>query len=88
MTVAFFGFISKIAGRRHQRLSASTVKDLLETLLHVHGTAWREHVFDGRGLVNGVVVMVNGTNVVRLQGLSTALSSGDEVVLLPQFEGG
>jgi len=88
MRVSFLGYISKIAGRREQRVTASSVRDLLGSLLRVHGTAWREQVFDGHGLVNGVVVMVNGTNVSRLQGLSTRLSPGDEVLLLPQFEGG
>jgi MoaD family protein len=88
MTVTFLGYISRIAGIRQQALDASTVENLLDTLLRIHGTPWREHVFDGHSLVNGVVVMVNGTNVSRLRGLSTRLSSGDEVVLLPQFEGG
>lgn len=88
MTVTFLGFISRIAGTRQQRITASTVKDLLENLLNIHGTPWQEHVFDGKGLVNGVVIMVNGTNVGRIQGLSTTLSPGDEVILLPQFEGG
>ncbi len=88
MTVTFLGYIGSITGVRKRRHTAVTVKDLLNELLQEHGEAWQERVFDGKGLVNGVVVMVNGTNVGRGQGLSTRLSKGDDVIFLPQFEGG
>jgi len=88
MTVRFLGSIGRITGVQTERLTASSVRELLERLLLQHGQVWRDHVFDGRDLINGVAVVVNGLNVGRIQGLSTPLSTGDEVVLLPLFEGG
>ena len=88
MTVRFLGSIGRIAGVQTESLTASSVRELLERLLHQHGQEWRDHVFDGRDLIHGVAVVVNGLNVGRIQGLSTPLSTGDEVTLLPLFEGG
>ncbi|MEW6440169.1 MAG: MoaD/ThiS family protein [bacterium] len=88
MIVTFLGSISRITGVRKKGATAASVRELLEGLLQEHGRDWRDQVFDGQNLVDGVSVVVNGTNVGRIQGLSTPLSSGDEIVLLPLFEGG
>ncbi len=87
-TVTFVGYIRKIAGVRQQYVAAPDVKGLLEKLSELYGTKWRRMVFDGHGLVNGITIMVNGTSIHRLKGLATELHSGDEVIFLPQFEGG
>lgn len=88
MTVTFLGAIGKITGVRTQAASASSVRELLDELLKRHGQDWREQVFDGTDLAHGVTVVVNGMNVGRIQGLSTPLQPGDQIVLLPPFEGG
>lgn len=88
MTVTFLGAIRTITGVRTQTASASNVRELLEDLLKRHGQDWREQVFDGTDLVHGVTVVVNGMNVGTVQGLSTPLQPGDQIVLLPPFEGG
>ncbi len=88
MTVTFLGAIGKITGTRSQAANASSVRELLEELLKRHGRDWREQVFDGTDLAHGVAVVVNGVNVGGAQGLSTPLQPGDQIVLLPPFEGG
>jgi|YNPBryantNP2012_1023418.scaffolds.fasta_scaffold151397_1 molybdopterin converting factor small subunit len=88
MTVTFLGYIGRIAGIRRRRLVAADVKGLLETLADQYGDPWRSTVFDGTGLLNGVAILVNGTSIERLKGLATELTPGDEIVVLPQFEGG
>jgi MoaD family protein len=88
MHVSFLGAIREITGTRGQSARASTVRDLLSLLLHKYGPRWQTRVFDGDGLAAGVVVMVNGTNVDSLRGLSTPLSPGDRIDLLSMFEGG
>mgnify|MGYP000339064409 FL=1 len=88
MTVTFLGAIGRITGVRTQTASASNVRELLEELLRRHGQEWREQVFDGTDLAHGVTVVVNGLNVGTVQGLSTPLQPGDQIVLFPPFEGG
>ena len=88
MTVGFLGAIRQITGVREQVLAAPTVEELLTSLLELYGDSWREQVFDGKGLVSGVVVMVNGINVQKMQGYATPLSPQDRIDIFPMFEGG
>ncbi len=88
MTVGFLGAIREITGTRFQSMRASTVRDLLDTLLGRYGSLWGSRVFDGEGLAAGVVIMVNGTNIQQIQGLSTSLHPEDRVDIFPMFEGG
>jgi MoaD family protein len=88
MTVGFLGAIRQITGVPEQDLSAPNVEALLSSLLHLYGDSWREQVFDGKGLISGVVVMVNGINIQKIQGYSTPLSPQDRIDIFPMFEGG
>ena len=88
MAVGFLGAIRQITGVREQKVAAPTVEALLSSLLQLYGDSWKEQVFDGEGLISGVVVMVNGINIQKIQGYSTPLSSEDRIDIFPMFEGG
>ena len=88
MTVGFLGAIRQITGVRERTLAAPTVGALLTSLLQLYGDSWKERVFDGEGLISGVVVTVNGINIQSIQGVSTPLSGEDRVDIFPMFEGG
>ena len=88
MTVGFLGAIRQITGVKEQKLAAPTVEELLSSLLQLYGDSWKEQVFDGEGLVSGVIVMVNGINILKIQGFSTPLSAEDRIDIFPMFEGG
>ena len=88
MTVGFLGAIRQITGVRERNLAAPTVEALLSSLLRLYGDSWKEQVFDGEGLISGVVVMVNGINIQKIQGYSTPLSTEDRIDIFPMFEGG
>jgi MoaD family protein len=88
MTVGFLGAIRQITGVREQKLAAPTVEELLSSLLKLYGDSWKEQVFDGEGLISGVVVMVNGINIQKIEGFSTPLSAEDRIDIFPRFEGG
>jgi len=88
MTVGFLGAIRQITGVRERNLAAPTVEALLSSLLQLYGDSWKEQVFDGEGLICGVVVMVNGINIQKIQGYSTPLSAEDRIDIFPMFEGG
>ena len=65
MTVGFLGGIRQITGVRERKLAAPTVEAMLSCLLDLYGDPWKEQVFDGKDLITGVVVMVNGINIQR-----------------------
>ena len=88
MTVGFLGAIRQITGVQERKLAASTVKAMLCSLLDLYGDSWKEQVFDGKDLISGVVVMVNGINIQQIQGYSTPLSTNDRIDIFPMFEGG
>jgi len=88
MTIGFLGAIRQITGTSEQRLVAPTVEALLSCLLRLYGDSWKERVFDGKDLISGVVVMVNGVNIQQIQGYSTPLSAEDRIDIFPMFEGG
>ena len=69
-------------------LPAPTVEELLSSLLDLYGDSWKEQVFDGEGLISGVVIMVNGINIQKIQGYSTPLSAEDRIDIFPMFEVG
>ncbi len=88
MTVSFLGSISKITDTRKKTMAASTIKELLGALLQKYGSGWKEQVFDGKTLTDGVVIMLNGINIQQIQGLSTPLSTNDRIDIFPMFDGG
>jgi len=88
MTVSFLGAISRITETRQQAVTASTIDELLKSLLQKYGLPWQEQVFNGARLTDGVVVMLNGINIHQIQGLATPLSMGDDIAIFPMFDGG
>lgn len=88
MTVGFLGAIRQITGVRERKLAAPTVEAMLSSLLDLYGDSWKEQVFDGKDLISGVVVMVNGINIQQIQGYSTPLCANDRIDIFPMFEGG
>ena len=88
MTVGFLGAIRQITGVREKSVAAPTVEALLSSLLSTYGESWKKRVFDGKDLISGVVVTVNGINIQQISGYSTPLSSDDRIDIFPMFEGG
>jgi len=88
MTVGFLGAIRQITGVREQVFAAPTVEALLSSLLGIYGDSWKQRVFDGKDLISGVVVMVNGVNIEQIRGYSTPLTAEDRIDIFPMFEGG
>ena len=50
--------------------------------------SFREAVFSGDELSAAIIILVNGRNVLYLQGLDTPLEAGDEVSIFPMVAGG
>jgi molybdopterin synthase sulfur carrier subunit len=90
--VRFLGELRKAAGVATFWIDAHTVGELLEQLGRVTGPRFQEFVFEGSKLQEDVEVLVNGRNILFLDGLETGLAPFDQVTLfingVRRFPGG
>jgi molybdopterin synthase sulfur carrier subunit len=87
--VKFFAYFRELYGGRERELAAAagaTVGDALDLLGDTPER--RRELFAGDALKPHLVVMVNGTPVSSLQGLSTPLQDGDTLAVFPMVGGG
>ena len=76
------------SGASQLSISASTVRAALEDLERSHSALYR-NICDETGAVRRHLnVFVNSDNVRDLDGVDTALASGDAVTILPAVSGG
>lgn len=68
-------------GQKSLEIQASTVKQALSLLSQRFGAPFDE-------LLKSCRVLVCGTSIVYLDGLSTPLREGDELIVLPPMAGG
>jgi molybdopterin synthase sulfur carrier subunit len=94
VTVKFFTFLRELVGKREEIIELSgrkvTVKELLERLADRYGEDFCGYVFDpiSGELREHLQLLVNGRNVISLQGLSTELKDGDVFAIIPPVGGG
>jgi molybdopterin synthase sulfur carrier subunit len=69
---------------------AGTLGDLLADFSARYGQPFRKWVYepDGKTFSHMVIILINGKDARDLQGLDTALSPTDTVVLFPPLAGG
>ncbi|MGI6066511.1 MAG: MoaD family protein [Bacillota bacterium] len=89
MKVKFFSFLRLITGVSTLEMNAPNVNSLLNILIERYGIPFEKEVFtDSRGLREGMVILVNGRNILFLEGLGTKLKEDDTVCLIPPAGGG
>ena len=93
MKISFFAYYrnADYAGCRETVLTGpSTLRDLGETLGALYGKKFYEEFFspDKSALGEKIIVMVNGRRAEFLNGLDTALSDTDKVLIFPIVAGG
>lgn len=80
---------SVTGGSREIELSASTVRESVSVLASKYGEEFERRVLEPTGEPKRLLnFYVNGKNIRFLSNLDTALSDGDEVMLLPAVGGG
>jgi len=89
--VRFYGMVYDEMGTREWEVELggeSTVNDLLSILVERHPSL-SSMVFDDEGVFREYLeVAVNQTDIIGLNGLETALSEGDVVLIMPPIGGG
>ena len=84
VTLAIFATLRPVVGT--DQLDLEDV-DTVEAALRHDARLW-DAVMPGGQLAPGTIVLVNGTNIHHLQGLTTPLQDGDRVSVFPAVGGG
>lgn len=85
------GFLTEFTDGKHQislETSAGTVGEALVELWRLH-VGLRDRVINEQGQIRlHVNIFLNDENIRRRQGLTSELSDGDEITILPSVSGG
>jgi len=91
MTVKFFATYRDFTRRKEEEIAAPpNVWELLVSLGNRYNADFRKKLFtpDGKEIGEDTIILVNGRNVVHLDGKHTALSETDIVSIFPVVAGG
>ena len=90
MEVRYFADIRTLAGTiEEERTSVPpTVSDLLAVLSAEKGPSFENRVFPGGKLSDTMIILVNGRNILHLNGVRTPLNPDDVVAVFPMVAGG
>ena len=90
MVVRYFADIRTLARTDEEQRSSvpPTLNDLLAILAAEKGAAFEKRVFEGGKLSNTMIILVNGRNILHLNGVHTPLKPDDVVAVFPMVAGG
>ena len=93
ITVKFVGTLRSILNKREiveKYPPNTTLKQALYCMAQKFGKTFEEEIVDlgSDRLEPFLVIMVNGQNAVRLNGLNTILKDNDTVLIMPPITGG
>ncbi len=86
-----FSTLRDIVGRKDLTIPferPQTVRELLQSIGGVHPALCREIMGEDGELTGLVHILVDGRNIMWLQGLDTPVDDDDEIVLVPPSAGG
>jgi molybdopterin synthase sulfur carrier subunit len=88
--IKFLTRLIDITGTKNIQLEDITyINALIELLIEKYGKSFKEVLFDDKGNIRDYLkVMVNGEDIRELDGLSTVLNDGDQVVIFQTIAGG
>lgn len=69
-------------------LASPTLKDVIRALLGEHEGPWERILRDDLSLAEGCVTLVNGRNIMSLEGFETPIHEGDEITFTVIVAGG
>ena len=92
MEVRLFANLREFAGQRavvEEAPSGASVGEVLQKICERFGAKFRQQIMDKRGQPNeNVKVLLNGHNIVFLNGTETRLKDGDVIAIFPPVGGG
>ena len=89
----FFAAVRELVGLREETLelpNGSTVKNLLDVLVERHGQSLRNYIYDPKSdeLRRSLQVLVGDKPTSALNGLTTELTDGCVLAIIPPVGGG
>ncbi len=89
LDVDLFGTLRLTTGESRYTVDAPTARDAVRQGVERFGSEFEAEVLDATGeLKPGVILLLDGQNVVFMDGLDSALESGMTVSLFPPSSGG
>ncbi|MEM2896006.1 MAG: ubiquitin-like small modifier protein 1 [Candidatus Bathyarchaeia archaeon] len=93
VTVKFFASLREMTKKRDEVFNLDEgllVKDLVKILIDKYGSEFKYYVYDENkgSLKQDIQFLINGRNVLTLDGLKTRLKDGDQIAILPPVGGG
>lgn len=91
--VRYLGHFSKLAGVKDEQIAFNgdlNIKLLIEKLSDIHGSKFKDAILDSKtGQIHPLVmVMVNFTHILSLDGIQTKIKNGDLITIMPPLAGG
>ncbi len=91
ITVKFFTTLRILLRRAELEfdISSTTVRDLLHLCEQRIPQPFLHKLIDPqKEIITGTIILVNGHNILHLEGLDTPINSGDQIALFPPGGGG
>jgi molybdopterin synthase sulfur carrier subunit len=67
---------------------SSTIRDVIQRVIDLYGEQFSRLVIDNGKVSGNLILLLNGRDTQRLDGLNTIVSQDDEVTILPHVQGG
>ncbi len=81
--VKYFATLRELTGKREEIIEdVDSVEELLELLFQKYGERFREEIEKKN------MILVNGKNIIHIEGVKTRLKEGDVVSIFPPAGGG
>lgn len=89
MKVKYFAYIRDYTGSKEIQMEhCNSLNELLIILCKRYGAKFQSKIFKNDDLSDEIIILINGRNIVHLQGLDTLLSPEDEISIFPVVAGG
>jgi molybdopterin synthase sulfur carrier subunit len=93
VNVRFFATVRELVGLREEMLElpeGGTVENLLALLVERHGKPFRDYIYDPKTdeMRRSLQILVGGKPTSILNGLSTVLTDGCDLAIIPPVGGG
>ncbi|MCK9217844.1 MAG: MoaD family protein [Firmicutes bacterium] len=89
MLVKYFAYIRDYTGGKEIQIEHyNSLRALLNELCKKYGAKFESKVFSGENLSDEIIILINGRNIVHLEGLDTKLQVEDVISIFPVVAGG
>ncbi|ADL13023.1 ubiquitin-like small modifier protein 1 [Acetohalobium arabaticum] len=88
MKVKLLATLRDITDCKEVCLEASNINQVIDELIAEYGSAMENKLLDDKEVRESLTILVNGRNILYLDGLETELKTKDVVTIFPRVAGG